>query len=122
MELFYLFLVVFSFICLCLSGTAFFGSLALAFVSGWKNGLAVLGIFFVLFLLLSGFIVLYPGGAEAWATVIFFMICITGQFAWIGKFRHQKNRLYRIAMKGTLACSVLLLLSMNFMNAAFALR
>lgn len=122
MGLFYLFLVVFSFICLCLSGTAFFGSLALAFVSGWKNGLAVLGIFLVLFLLLSGFIVLYSGGAEAWATVIFFMICITGQFVWLGRFRHQKNRLYRTALKGTLACSVLLLLSMNFMNAAFALR
>ena len=122
MDLFYLFLVVLSFICLCLSGAAFLGSLVLGFVSGGKNGLVVLGIFAVMLLLLLGFFAVYPGGAEAWASVIFFMICVIGQFVWVGKFRHQKNRFYRFALQGTLATSVFLLLAMNLMNAAFALK
>ena len=122
MDLFYLFLVVFSFICLCLSAAAFFGSIVLGFVSGGKNGLVILGIFAAMFSLVFAFLAVYPGGAEAWATVIFFTICTIGQFAWVGRLRHQKDRFYKTALKGTLAVSVLLLLAMNLMNAAFSLK
>ena len=122
MDLFYLFLIVFSFIFLGLSGISFLSSLVLGCLcrskKGWFVPLIYISVFAVLFL----FWAIYPGGADAWMTVLFFTICLTFQFVWVGKHRNLTNRLLKWAYGLTLLTNGLLLSSVIVMNVAYALQ
>ena len=118
MELINLFLIVFSFIFLGLSGISFLGSLALSCICRSKKGWYVPLIYFIVFFSLFLFWSIYPGGAEAWMTVLFFTICLILQFVWIGKHRFQTNRILKWAYRCTLLTNGLLLSSVIIMNVA----
>lgn len=118
MDILYLFLIVFSFIFLGMSAISFLSSLILGCFcrsrKGWFVPLIYLSFFAVLFL----FWAIYPGGAEAWMTVLLFTICLTVQFVWIGKHRNLTNRLLKWAFGLTLLTNGLLLSSVIVMNVA----
>ena len=118
-----LFLIVLGYISLCMSGVSFAASLGLAIFSRNKKGFLVLAIYFVMLLMMLAFIAFYPGsGSEAWTTVLFYTICIFFQFVWVGKLRHQANKILKWSFVSTLFTSGFLLSAMILMNATLALQ
>ena len=122
MNLLQLFLTVFSYICLCLCGISFLGSLILALISRSGKGFVVPGIYAVIVFFLILFMSFCPGGSEAWMTVIFFTICIAGQFILVGRLRYQSNRILRFANVMTLFTTGFLLSAVILMNTSFFFR
>ena len=122
MDMLHLFLVVLGYICLCLSGLAFVGSLALAAFSGTKKGFLVPAIYLSIIIALIVFMMLYPSGSEAFSSIVFFTICIIGQFIWVGKLRHQQNRVLKWSFTSTLMTSCFLLCGMILMIADLAIQ
>ena len=121
--MFLMFLIVFGYICLCLSGVSFAASLGLAIFSRNKKGFLVPVIYLSMFLLMLAFVFFYhSSGSQAWATVLFYTICIFFQFIWVGKLRHQASRILKWAFVTTLFTSGFLLGAMILMNASLALQ
>ena len=78
-------LIVLGYIFLCLSGISFAVSLGLAIFSRNRKGFLVPAIYLLMMVLLLAFVSIYPGGgSEAWTTVLFYIICISFQFVWVG--------------------------------------
>ena len=122
MNMFPMFLIVLGYTFLCLSGVSFAVSLGLAIFSRNKKGFLVPAIYLTMLILLLAFIGFYPGGSEAWTTVLFFTICICFQFLWVGKLRHQASRVLKWSFVSTLLTSGFLLCAVIFMNTSFALQ
>ena len=117
-----MFLIIFGYICLCLSGVSFATSLGLAVFSKNKKGFLVLAIYLFMLLLMLAFVAFYPGsGSEAWTTVLFYTICIFFQFVWVGKLRHQASKVLKWSFVTTLFTSGFLLGALILMSASLAL-
>lgn len=119
-----LLLIVLGYICLCMSGVSFAASIGLAVFSRNKKGFLVPAIYLVLLLLMLVFFSLggSGSGSEAWTTVLFYTICICFQFVWVGKLRHQVNKVLKWSFVSTLFTSGFLLCAMILMNARLALQ
>ena len=121
--MFSLFLIVVGYIFLCLSGVSFAVSLGLAIFSRNKKGFLVPAIYFLMLMLMFLFFIIYPGGgSEAWTTVLFYIICLSFQFVWVGKLRHQANKVLKWSFVSTLLTSGFLLCAMILMNVSLAFQ
>ncbi|MBR2439470.1 MAG: hypothetical protein IKB25_04700 [Lentisphaeria bacterium] len=116
-------LIVLGYIFLCLSGISFAVSLGLAIFSRNRKGFLVPAIYLLMMVLLLAFVSIYPGGgSEAWTTVLFYIICISFQFVWVGKLRHQANKVLKWSFVSTLLTSGFLLCAMILMNSSLAFQ
>ena len=117
-NLWYLFLVVLSFISLGLSGCSFFASLILAGFSGSKKGWFTPLIYLVLLMALFLFWGFVPGGADYWTTVIYLIICMVIQYCWVGKCYRKYSGALKYSLLVTLLTTSFLLGSLIIMGIA----